>query len=80
MLKLCENEIEIMTKINHHWILKLYEYFVEDKKSITLITQFCDGGTLEDFLIQNKFNFPEGLTEEKALYFLREIAEGFMEM
>lgn len=45
-----------------------------------LINQFCEGGTLEDFLINLRQNYPDGIPEAEAIGLLREIAEGFFEM
>lgn len=70
------NEIKIMEKINNPRILKLYDK-MKVKNSIYLITKFCNGGTLQD-IIDKKFT--NGLKEEDAIIYLRQIAEGFFAM
>lgn len=55
-MKLFNNEIQIMSTVDHPRILKLHEYFYDEKKTlITLITEYCDGDNLENYLIKNKF-------------------------
>ena len=44
-----DDEIEILTKLDHPNVLKLYEYF-EDKKYVYLITELCKGGELFDLV------------------------------
>jgi calcium-dependent protein kinase len=43
-------EIDILKNLSHPNILKLYEVF-EDKTTIYLVTEFCDGGELFDEII-----------------------------
>jgi hypothetical protein len=50
---------------------------MKSEDSIYLITRFCNGGTLQD-LIDGKF--PDGLDEESAVVYLRQICEGFHAM
>ena len=47
-------EVEIMMRLDHPNILRLYDYF-EDKKSIYLILEICTGGELFDKIIANKY-------------------------
>ena len=44
------NEVTIMQTLDHPNILKLYEYF-EDNKNVYLITEKCEGGELFDKII-----------------------------
>ena len=47
-------EIEIMMRLDHPSILKLYDYF-EDKKYVYLVLELCTGGELFDRIIANKY-------------------------
>ena len=46
-------EIEILSKLNHPYIIKLYEYYVKDQK-LFLISELCDDGDLQK---KNKKNW-----------------------
>ena len=49
-------EIDILKNLDHPNILKLYEVF-EDKNSLYLVTEYCDGGELFDaILAKGSFN------------------------
>ncbi len=56
------NEIKIMKIVDHPRILKLFDK-VRQGSCIALITLYCDGGNLEDLIIEKHRN---GLGEEKA--------------
>lgn len=47
-------EVEIMMRLDHPSILRLYDYF-EDKKFIYLVLELCSGGELFDKIISNKY-------------------------
>ena len=47
-------EVEIMMKLDHPSILRLYDYF-EDKKFVYLVLELCSGGELFDRIISNKY-------------------------
>jgi len=47
-------EVEIMMRLNHPSILRLFDYF-EDKKSIYLVLELCSGGELFDRIIEKKY-------------------------
>lgn len=53
-----KNEINILKKIDHPNILKIYEFF-EDEKKIYIIMEYCDGGDLfnkaEECGLMNEF-------------------------
>jgi len=53
-----EQEIKILQTLDHPHILKLYEFF-EDEKNVYLITELCTGGELFDKIIE-KEQFEEG--------------------
>ena len=44
-----KSEINILKKLDHPNILKLYEYF-KDEKYVYLITELCTGGELFDYV------------------------------
>jgi len=56
-VKLIENEIEVLKRLDHPNIIKLYE-FAQDSKSYYLITELCKGGELFDRISKMK-NFNE---------------------
>ena len=47
-------EVEIMMKLDHPSILRLFDYF-EDKKYVYLVLELCNGGELFDRIISNKY-------------------------
>jgi calcium-dependent protein kinase len=50
-------EVEIMKKLDHPNVLKLYEYFIEDD-DVYLVTEICKGGELFDRIVEKEF-YPE---------------------
>jgi len=53
-----------MKKLDHPNVLKLYEYFIDDK-DIYLVTEICKGGELFDRIVKKEY-YPEA---EAALIF-----------
>ena len=49
-----KQEITILQKLDHPNVLKLYEYF-EDDKNVYLITEICKGGELFDKIIEEEY-------------------------
>lgn len=49
-----KQEILILQKLDHPNVLRIYEYF-EDDKNIYLITELCKGGELFDKIIQEEY-------------------------
>jgi calcium-dependent protein kinase len=47
-------EIEILRKLDHPNVLKLYEYFIDDE-NIYLITEMCRGGELFDKIVEAEY-------------------------
>lgn len=47
-------EVEIMMRLNHPSILRLFDYF-EDKKHVYLVMEMCSGGELFDRIIEKKY-------------------------
>jgi calcium-dependent protein kinase len=50
-------EIKIMQKLDHPNVLKLFEYFIDDKE-VYLVTEICKGGELFDRIVAREF-YPE---------------------
>ena len=63
-------EISILQQLDHPHILKLYEYF-EDDKNFYLITELCSGGELFDKIIEKEF-----FTEVEAAHVFKQIMMG----
>ena len=63
-------EISILQQVDHPHILKLYEYF-EDDKNFYLITELCTGGELFDKIIEKEF-----FTEHEAAHTFKQIMMG----
>jgi len=47
-------EVEIMKKLDHPNVLKLYEYFIEEE-DVYLVTEICKGGELFDRIVEKEF-------------------------
>ena len=60
-------EVEIMMKLDHPNILRLYDYF-EDLTNIYLILELCSGGELFDRIIEKKY-----YNEEEARIIFKQI-------
>lgn len=69
--RLFQTEMNVMSKINHPNVMHLYE-FMETAHNYYLIIQYCNNGDLESYLKQMA-----RLSEEEAVYFLMQIANGF---
>ena len=69
------NEINILKNINHENIVKLYTD-LEDKKFKYLITEYCNGGDLENCLkyYLTKNNRP--FSEEEVQYIMKQLVSG----
>lgn len=72
-----KTEISIMQKINHPNILHLYDC-LKSQRHYYLIVDYCKGGTLED-LLSPEVN-KGGFEEEIAVWYLKQIMNGFMEL
>ena len=51
--KTVKNEIEILRRLNHPIIIKMYEFF-EDEKRVYMVLEKCDGGELFEQISKNK--------------------------
>ena len=61
------DEIKILTDLDHPNILKLYEYF-EDQKNVYLVTELCMGGELFDMIVEKEY-----LPEKEAAEIFKQI-------
>ena len=60
-LSMIFNEIQIQSQLNHPFICRLYEVFLE-AKYIHLILDYCKGGEIYDYLTINKtFTVPDAI-------------------
>lgn len=71
--KLLKTEVAVMNNINHPNIMHLFE-FLESSNNYYLIMQYCNNGDLEGYLAKQKDRL---LQEEQAIYFLKQIMNGF---
>ena len=62
------NEINILMKMDHPNIVKIFEFYISDK-NYYLITEYCEGGSLFDLIMKNKGPF----TEIQASYIMHQI-------
>ena len=69
--KYLENEISILKDVNHPNIIKIYDV-KETLKDVYIITEYCNGGTLDNFLYKYK-----NMTEEIAQYMMNQVIEAF---
>lgn len=63
-------EISILAQLDHPHILKLYEYF-EDDKNFHIITELCTGGEMFDKIIEKEF-----YTEVEAAHVFKQFMQG----
>lgn len=61
--KIILNEIAMLLKLDHPNIIKLYE-IVESEDTYYIVTEYCDGGTLADYLSKHKREKGELLAKE----------------
>ena len=74
--KLLISEIKIMFTINHPNIIHLYE-LLESGNNYYLIIDYCNNGDLQTYLNNRKSTH---LPEKDAIYFLKQIINGFKEL
>ena len=72
--RLFKTELEVMRMIKHPNLLHLYD-FMETSKNYYLVTQYCEDGDLKQYVRKK-----QTLTEQEAVYFLKQIMSGFMEL
>ena len=62
------NEINILMKLDHPNIVKIFEFYVSER-AYYLITEYCPGGSLFEFIQKNKGPF----TEIQASYIMHQL-------
>ena len=72
--ELFETELNVLSKLNHPNILKLYEY-LESGNHLFIVTDLCAGGDFKKFLDQKKY-----LPEATAVFYLMQLMNGFREL
>ena len=71
-----ENEINILKSIEHENIIKLYNSDLEDRKFKYLITEYCNGGDLENILELYMKEKNRPFSEEEVQYIMRQLVSG----
>jgi len=74
--RLLQTEISIMYEINHPNIMHMYELLVS-VNNYYMVMQYCNQGDLENYMQQKKITSFE---ESEAVYFLKQIMNGFWEL
>ena len=84
--KLCEQnkllfrqlrrEADIMRALAHPHLLRLHNCF-ESERNFYLVLDFCDRGDLAQFMARHRI---ERLSEEEALWVMRQVLDGFREL
>lgn len=66
-------EVDVMHKTNHPNLMHLYE-FLESANNYYMVIQYCNGGDLEGYIHKQSAKL---LNENEALYYLKQIMNGF---
>jgi len=69
--RLVNNEKTILQSVKHNHVVKFVDTFVLNK-DIFIVMEYCDGGTLYDYIRKLKCQ----MTEDLFVCFLKQIAEG----
>ena len=62
-----------MKRVNHNFIIRVYD-IVQDENHVYIIMDFCDGGTIFDYIKQNEH------TEARAAKIIYQILAGVNHM
>ena len=65
-------EIDILRRLNHPQIIKLYSYCISKENKIALIMEYLSGGTLKKYIIEHK---NQNLDENVSKNILKQILE-----
>lgn len=74
--RLFNTEVSIMQKIRHDNIMPLYD-FLETGNNYYLVMRLCSEGDFEHFMKKKGVKF---FPEEEAVFFLKQIMNGFKEL
>jgi serine/threonine protein kinase len=74
-LELIQNEIKNMRQISHPHVVRLFDVVTGmKKKNLYLFMEFCDGGSLEDYINQKGGK----ISESEARDIMRQLVDGYM--
>ena len=45
-----KRELEILKQLEHPFIVKLIDHFIDEKDRVCFVTEYCNGGDLENFI------------------------------
>ena len=65
-------EIDILRRLNHPQIIKLYSYCISKENKIAIIMEYLSGGTLKNYIMEHK---NQKLDENESKNILRQILE-----
>jgi len=65
-----ERELQALVRLDHPNIMRLVEYFEQDEQFI-LVCQFCEGGDLADYMIEQFRTHSDGLPESMSTNIIR---------
>ena len=74
--KYLKNEIKILHMLDHPNIVKFKEV-KKTKKHFYIVTEFCNGGELEDLLSKYQLKYGTAFSEEIVQYLMRQIISAF---
>lgn len=74
--RLFETELRIMRELRHENLMPMYDFF-EDLENYYLILRFCSEGDLDSYMERRN---PHFLLESEAIFFLKQIMNGFQEL
>lgn len=67
-----ENEISILQAIDHPNILKCIEVKNTENK-VYIVTEYCNGGTLENYMLKHQLKDKTGLSEEIVQHIMKQV-------
>ena len=73
--KYLENEINILSQIQHQNIIKLYETLEYDKNKF-LVIEYCNGGSLHEYLYKYVNTYGKPFPEKLVQYLMKQILQG----
>lgn len=74
MYETLASEIEILKKLDHPNIVRLYDV-LNTSNNVYIITEYCNGGTLDELLRKEK-----KLNESQAIFVMKDLLNGFQEI
>ena len=74
-MKLINTEIDLMQKLDHPNILRIFESYHDDDTQVFLITELCNGSSLFDRLIFHERNLRTPMTEAQSADYTKQILQ-----